>query len=254
MDYRVSDRFLEPPDGNKLAAKNEKACLMPDSWTCYEAPAGHPDVNGLPKKNNGFVTFGSFNNSCKINADVLTTWSHILRAVPNSRLMLLAKKGGHRRRMTDVIEALGVERERLLFSDYIPATDNLDQGRLLSRYHQIDIALDTFPYNGMTTTLDALWMGVPVISLVGNRNLSRAGLSILSNLGMNEFATVNTDAYVEMAVRTAKDPTSLARLRSELRGRMQASPLLDAKGFTRKLEAAFRGMWLEWCRRQGTSS
>jgi predicted O-linked N-acetylglucosamine transferase (SPINDLY family) len=101
----------------------------------------------------------------------------------------------------------------------------------------------------MTTTLDALWMGVPVVSLVGQRNLGRAGLSILSNVGLADFAVTSVDAYVESAVRAAQDTAKLARLRSELRSRMQASPLLDASGFTRKIEAAFRDMWVEWCKR-----
>ncbi len=249
MDYRISDRYLEPPHGNVLAADNEKACLLPDSWTCYEAPAGYPDVNELPAKRNGFVTFGSFNNSCKISGEVLATWGRILRAVPNSRLMLLAKQGGHRRRMTEVMETHGIAADRLIFADYLPATDNLDQGRLLSRYHQVDIALDTFPYNGMTTTLDALWMGAPVVSLIGRRSLGRAGLSLLTTVGLPRFAVETLDAYVDLATKTAQDLDGLAALRSGLRAKMQASPLIDAAGFTRKFEAALRDMWVEWCKR-----
>jgi protein O-GlcNAc transferase len=252
MDYRISDRHLEPPGGNRLAAAGEKPCLLPDSWTCYEAPAGYPEVDGPPALRQGFVTFGSFNNSCKISAEVLATWARILRAVPDSRLMLLAKQGGHRERMTDVMASHGIARERLLFADYLPATDDLDQGRLLGRYHEVDIALDTFPYNGMTTTLDALWMGVPVVSLVGRRNLGRAGLSLLSTVGLPGFAVSSVDDYVALATKTAQDLEGLAALRAGLRAKMQASPLLDAAGFTRKLEAGFRDMWVEWCKRQAT--
>jgi predicted O-linked N-acetylglucosamine transferase (SPINDLY family) len=252
MDYRISDRHLEPSASNVLAAAHEKACLLPDSWTCYEAPAGYPDVNGLPAKRNGYLTFGSFNNSCKISAEVLATWGSILRAVPNSRLMLLAKQGGHRRRMTEVMESHGITADRLVFADYHPATDNLDQGRLLSRYHQVDIALDTFPYNGMTTTLDALWMGVPVVSLVGRRSLGRAGLSLLKTVGLPRFAVESIDAYVDLATKTAQDLDDLAALRAGLRPKMQASALIDAPAFTHKLEAGLRDMWVEWCKRQGT--
>ena len=247
MDYRISDRYLEPPSGNRLADPNEKPCQLPDSWTCYEAPAGYPEVNGLPALRDGKVTFGSFNNSCKISDEVLATWSRILRATPGSRLMLLAKQGGHRRRMREVMESHGITADRLLFADYFPATDNLDQGRLLTRYHQVDIALDTFPYNGMTTTLDALWMGVPVVSLVGRRNLGRAGLSLLSTVGLPGFAAESVDAYVDLATKAAQDLDNLAALRSGLRAKMQASALLDAAGFTRKLEAGLRDMWIEWC-------
>ena len=104
----------------------------------------------------------------------------------------------------------------------------------------------------MTTTLDALWMGVPVVSLVDRRNLGRAGLSILSNVGLADFAVPSVDTYVDLAIKAAQDKPALATLRSGLRDRMRRSPLLDAQGFTRKVETAFQGMWLEWCKRQGT--
>lgn len=250
MDYRLSDVHLEPPGGNLLAATQEQAWLLPYCWTCYAPPEGYPAVNPLPAlRGDGFV-FGSLNNGCKINAEVLQVWARILKATPGSRLRLLAKPGSNRRRIRETLAGFGVAVERVLFADYIPATLNLSQGGLLKRYHDIDLALDTFPYGGMTTTLDALWMGVPVVSLVGERNLGRAGLSILSNVGLAEFATPTLDAYVALAVSLAQDHAQLAQLRAELRPRMQASPLLDAAGFTRQLEKAFRGMWLEWCQRQ----
>lgn len=253
MDYRLTDTHLEPPAGNRLAAPQEKAWLLPDCWTCYEPPAGYPGVNTPPASAGRPFTFGSLNNSCKINDEVLGAWARILLARPDAQLLLLAKQGSHRRRITEALAQRGVAPHQLRFADYLPAAPELSQGALLARYHEIDLALDTFPYGGMTTTLDALWMGVPVVSLVGARNLGRAGLSLLSNVGLQRFAADSVDAYVDLAVRTAQDPAGLARLRSELRGRMQASPLLDAEGFTRKVESAFRGMWHEWCRRQDPS-
>jgi protein O-GlcNAc transferase len=253
MEYRLTDAHLEPPAGNRIADANEKPWMIPDCWTCYEPPAGFPEVNDLPSAKGRAFTFGSLNNSCKINDEVLGAWARILRARPDARLLLLAKQGSHRRRFTEALTKLGVGPEQLRFADYLPSTPDLAQGALLARYHEIDLALDTFPYGGMTTTLDALWMGVPVVSLIGSRNLGRAGLSLLSNVGLQRFAADSVDAYVDLAVRTAQDPAGLARLRSELRGRMQASPLLDAEGFTRKVESAFRGMWHEWCRRQDPS-
>jgi protein O-GlcNAc transferase len=253
MEYRLTDAHLEPPAGNRIADANEKPWMIPDCWTCYEPPAGFPEVNDLPSAKGRPFTFGSLNNSCKINDEVLGAWARILRARPDARLLLLAKQGSHRRRFTEALTKLGVGPEQLRFADYLPSTPDLAQGALLARYHEIDLALDTFPYGGMTTTLDALWMGVPVVSLIGSRNLGRAGLSLLSNVGLQRFAADSVDAYVDLAVRTAQDPAGLARLRSELRGRMQASPLLDAEGFTRKVESAFRGMWHEWCRRQDPS-
>lgn len=252
MDYRLTDAHLEPPAGNQIADTNEKPWMIPDCWTCYEPPAGFPEVNDLPSGKGRPFTFGSLNNSCKINDEVLGAWARILRARPDARLLLLAKQGSHRRRFTEALTKLGVAPEQLCFADYLPSTPDLSQGALLARYHEIDLALDTFPYGGMTTTLDALWMGVPVVSLVGQRNLGRAGLSILSNVGLADFAAPSVDAYVDLAIKTAQDKPALAALRAGLRSKMQASPLLDARGFTQKVEAAFQGMWLEWCRRQGT--
>lgn len=251
MDWRISDRHLEPPAGNRVAVGEEKAWLHPECWTCFEPPADHPDVNPLPSAQGRPFTFGCFNNYCKINDAVLGAWSRILRAVPDARLRLLTKPGTHRRRTIEFMTSEGIDPGRILFQDYAPHTAELSQGALLGRYHDVDLALDTFPYNGMSTTLDALWMGVPVVSLVGGRNLGRAGLSLLSAAGLPQFAVPSVDAYVETAVRMAQDKSSLAGLRAGLRSRMQASPLLDAAGFTRKLEAGFRDMWVEWCRRQG---
>ncbi len=251
MDYRLTDAHLEPPAGNQLASSGEKAWLLPDCWTCYEPPAGYPEVNALPSSTGRPFTFGSLNNSCKINDEVLGAWARILLARPDARLLLLAKQGSHRRRFTEALTKLGVAPTQLSFADYVPAAPELSQGALLARYHQIDLALDTFPYGGMTTTLDALWMGVPVVSLVGRRNLGRAGLSLLSNVGLGAFAVDSVDAYVDLAIRTSNDPAALTELRAGLRERLRSSPLLDAQGFTGKVETAFRGMWLEWCRRQG---
>lgn len=252
MDYRITDGHLEPPGGNRLAAPSEKAWLMPDCWTCYEPPEDFPGVNDLPAASGKPFMFGSLNNTCKFNDTLLSAWARILHATPGSGLRLLAKKGSHRQHILDSFARKGISPERITFAEYLSATTSLSQGRLLGRYHEIDLALDTFPYGGMTTTLDALWMGVPVISLVGGRNLSRAGLSLLSNVGLAEFAVPDVEAYVATAVRLAADRKRLAELRAGLRARMQASPLLDAEGFTLKVEAAFRDMWVAWCRGQGT--
>jgi predicted O-linked N-acetylglucosamine transferase (SPINDLY family) len=247
MDYRLTDAWLEPPSGNQLAHPQEKAALLPDCWTCYEPPTGYPEVNALPSAAGKPFTYGSFNNNCKINGAVLDAWAQLLLATPGSRLQLLAKQGGHRRRFADEFARRGVDAARILFADYLPASVDLSQGALLARYHDIDVALDTFPYGGMTTTLDALWMGVPVVSLVGERNLGRAGLSLLSNVGMAELAVTDVDAYVAQAVALSREPEKLSRLRQELRPRMRSSPLLDAEGYTRKVEQAFRDMWVDWC-------
>jgi predicted O-linked N-acetylglucosamine transferase (SPINDLY family) len=251
MDYRITDALLEPPGGNLLADAAEQACLLPDCWTCYEPPAGYPEITPPPCLAGQGITFGSLNNTCKINDQVLRAWARILEAVPGSRLRLLAKQGSHRRSIVEKLSGMGVSAERISFFDYVPLTPELSQGALLHRYNEIDVALDTFPYTGMTTTLDALWMGVPVVSLVGERNLGRAGLSLLTNVGMAELAVTDVDAYVAQAIALSREPDRLARLRQELRPRMLTSPLLDAEGFTRRLEGALRDMWVAWCERQG---
>jgi protein O-GlcNAc transferase len=252
MDYRLTDAWLEPPAGNRVAHPEEQAWPLSDCWTCYEPPTGYPEVNASPAASGRPFTFGSFNNNCKINGDVLDAWAKILVATPGSRLKLLAKQGTHRRRFVDELVRRGVEAERVQFADYVPAAADLSQGGLLARYHDIDVALDTFPYGGMTTTLDALWMGVPVVSLIGERNLGRAGLSLLSNVGLSEFATKDVAGYVDATAKLAHDLPRLAGLRASLRERMRGSPLLDAEGYTRKVEKAFRDMWADWCRRQSS--
>ncbi len=246
IDYRLTDSFLEPP-GAESAASLETPFRLPDCWSCYEPPAGYPAVAGLPALRAGHITFGSFNNFCKINERVLEVWTQILRAVPGSRLVLLTKSGSHRKWAGDFLRERGVDPQRLDFHDYIAAGEGRSQGDFLRRYDAIDIALDTFPYNGMTTTCDALWMGVPVIALVGKFSLGRAGLSLLSNVGLPEMAVSSVEEYVRVAVNLAGDLPRLGSLRASLRSRMEASPLLDAGRLARNVEAAYRTMWRRWC-------
>ncbi|MGB8167959.1 MAG: tetratricopeptide repeat protein [Chthoniobacteraceae bacterium] len=248
IDYRLTDPFLEPP-GAELAASAEKPWRLPDCWSIYEPPAESPSVNELPALRTGRVTFGSFNNFCKINDRVLEVWTQILRAVDGSQLRLLTKSGGHRQWAADFLRERGIDPQRLDFHDYEPAGDARPQGGFISRYEQIDIALDTFPYNGMTTTCDALWMGVPVVALVGRFSLGRAGLSLLSNVGLPELAVATPEEYVRVAVALARDLPRLATLRATLRTRMEWSPLLDADRLVRHVEAAYRAMWRSWCER-----
>jgi predicted O-linked N-acetylglucosamine transferase (SPINDLY family) len=250
IDHWISDRFLSPP----ASAPSEKAghpFRMPHAWCCYPAPETSPEVNSLPAASTGQITFGCFNNFSKVNDRVLQLWSRILHAVPGSRLRLLTKAGAHRDRAASVMSQQGIDRQRLVFLGYEPPSPNQGASHYLQRYHQIDIALDPFPYNGMTTTCDALWMGVPVIALRGTLPIGRASFSILSNIGLPEYAAQSEDEYVQQAVSLANGHRRLAELRSTLRSRMMASPLLDAPLFARNLEAAFREMWREWCLTHG---
>ena len=245
IDYRISDPFLEPP-GGESAPSAEQPLRLPHCWSCYEPPADSPAVNELPALACGHVTFGSLNNFCKINGRVLEVWTRILEAVEGSRLVLLTKSGSHRARLAGLLSQRGIASERLDFLDYHSSTVGCSQGSYLSRYSRIDLALDTFPYNGMTTTFDALWMGVPVIALVGKLSLGRAGLSLLSNAGLSEFAVETQEEYVRRAVDLARDLPRLAALRATLRSRMENSPLLDADSLAREVEKAFRTMWRCW--------
>lgn len=251
IDYRFTDSFLEP-SATESTASSETPFRLPDCWSCYEPPAGFPAVGALPALSTGHVTFGSFNNFCKINEQVLDTWTQILRATEGSRLMLLTKSGSHRQWAASFLRERGIDPQRLDFHDYISAVEGRSQGDFLRRYEQIDVALDTFPYNGMTTTCDALWMGVPVVSLVGKVSLGRAGLSLLSNVGLPELAVSSIEEYVSVAAKLAHDLPRLTALRASLRGRMEASPLLDAERLARHVETAYREMWRRWCASDAT--
>ncbi len=246
IDYRLTDPWLEPPEGEAIPSA-EQPYGLPNIWSCYEPPEDSPAPGELPALRTGRVTFGSLNNFCKINDRVLETWAKILGAVEGSRLVLLTKSGSHRTHMADFLQQRGIAPDRLEFFDYLSSAEGRTQGSYLERYHQIDLALDTFPYNGMTTTFDALWMGVPVVSLIGQTSLGRAGLSLLTNVGLPEFAVPTTDDYVRVAIETAQDLPRLAALRATLRPRMQNSPLLDAESLARQVEDAYRDMWRKWC-------
>jgi len=171
----------------------------------------------------------------------LRLWGGVLRAVPDARLMLMAPPGRHREGLLVRLAAEGVDRDRVAFVAYRPRSD------YLRSYHDIDVGLDTFPYNGHTTSLDSLWMGVPVVSRVGATCVGRGGLSQLHNVGLAELAADSDQAFVDAAVALARDMPRLERLRRDLRGRLERSPLMAASAFTRDLEAVYRRTWGEYC-------
>jgi predicted O-linked N-acetylglucosamine transferase (SPINDLY family) len=169
--------------------------------------------------------------------------------VPDSRLVLLAKSGTHWDRAKSTLQRHGIAPDRIEFLAYQPWNPQSRPSDYLRRYDQVDIALDPFPYNGMTTTGDALWMGVPVITLTGHNATGRASFSLLSNVGLADLAAATEDGYVQIAASLAQDRPRLAGLRATLRDRLKTSPLLDVPGFTRALEAVYRDMWRRWCSR-----
>ncbi|MEP6670073.1 MAG: tetratricopeptide repeat protein [Chthoniobacter sp.] len=242
IEHRISDRYL---DGNKDAGESDHLSFI-DSFWCYDPCGVELMVNKLPAQETGTVTFGSLNDFCKINEPVLKLWARVLEKVKDSRLLLLTYAGSHRQRTLDVLAREGIAAHRIAFVEPRPRREYLEF------YHRVDIVLDPFPYNGHTTSLDALWIGVPVVSLAGERAISRAGLSQLSNLGLPELIAQSEDDYVAIATQLAGDLPRLAELRATLRGRMEASVLMDAPRFARRIEAAYRAIWQRWCVAQGS--
>jgi predicted O-linked N-acetylglucosamine transferase (SPINDLY family) len=240
VDYRLSDPFMDPPGGDE-AVYVEETLRLPDTFQLYGPPAeADVEVNELPARTNGFVTFGCLNNFFKVNDAGLGLFANVVRDVPKSRLILLAKRGRHQERTRAFFAERGVDGDRILFPDKPHGS-----ARYLSLYHDLDVALDPFPYNGHTTSCDGFWMGVPVVSLVGKAPVGRAGWSQLSNLGLTELAAHAPDEYVAIAKSLAGDLDRLAALRSTLRQRLIESPLMDAPRFARAIEAAYRQMWRE---------
>ncbi len=208
IDYRLTDPFLDPPGiGDEFYT--EQSVRLPRSFWCYDALSTEA-ISPLPAERNGYVTFGCLNNFCKVNDGVLALWAGVLSLTAHSRLILLSPPGDHRSR---VLERLRVDPARVEFVTFLP------RDHYLRLYHRIDIMLDTFPYNGHTTTLDALWMGVPAVSLVGRTPVGRAGLSILTNAGLEELSTTDAEGFVLRAVELAGDRFRLRWLRETLRPR-----------------------------------
>jgi predicted O-linked N-acetylglucosamine transferase (SPINDLY family) len=250
--YRISDRWLEAKDQLQDAGPKSQDSSAPlshpasgvyllDSFWCYDPFGTQIAVNELPATKNGFVTFGCLNSYCKINEPLLSLWAKVLGKVPASRLLVLTSEGTHRQGMLDFLEGAGVRSDRVEFLTPRPRHSYLEL------YHRLDLALDTFPYNGHTTSLDCFWMGVPVVSLAGELAVSRGGLSILHNLGLPELVGHSGDEYVQIAVALAQDLPRLANLRATLRHRLEKSVLMDGIHFTRQIETAYRTMWREWC-------
>jgi predicted O-linked N-acetylglucosamine transferase (SPINDLY family) len=239
IDYRLTDPYLDPP-GMFDALYAEESYRLTSFW-CYDPLTTEPPVNELPALKNGYVTFGCLNNFCKVNDPTLELWAKVLRTCQRSRLILLAAEGTHRQRTLDVLAHEQVAADRVTFVSPRP------RPAYLKLYHQIDVGLDTLPYNGHTTSLDSFWMGVPVVTMTGQTVVGRAGVSQLSNLGLRELIAANPEEFASIVTALAGDLPRLRTLRAGLRQRMQDSPLMDAARFTRDIEAAYRDMWRRWC-------
>ncbi len=241
MDYRITDRYADP-EGESEWRYVEKLLRLPDSLWCYRPSPDMPEVSPLPALTSGYLTFGSFNNYNKVDRESIDLWSALLREVPGSRLLMLTvPEGGARRRLLKEFAERGIEEGRLDLHGKLP------REAFLRKFHEADIALDPVNVNGGTTTCEALWMGLPVLTLTGKRFLSRAGLSILSTVGMADFAAATQQDYIRVATYLNENRELLPAIRASLRGYVAASPLTDEVNFTRHLENLYREVWRAWC-------
>jgi len=249
MDYVLGDPYALPVEFEKHFS--ETVWRMPESCLCLAVPSSSADVVELPALLAGYVTFGSFNNLAKMNDAVVATWAHILESVPNSRLLLKTKQ------LSDPVvcemtrkrfASCGIAAERLLLCSTLASRDDH-----LAMYNKVDIALDTFPYPGVTTSAEALWMGVPVLSMHGDRFMSRTASSIAFNAGLPDWIAQNEEEYIAKAVSFSTDLERLSVLRASLREQVLASPLFDAQRFAKNFENALWGMW-QACGKKSISS
>jgi protein O-GlcNAc transferase len=243
IDYRITDHVADRDDADDF--HTETLIRLPRCFLAFAAPDHAPEIEPPPVLRNGYVTFGSFNNLAKVNDKVVALWAQVLRGVPGSRLLLKASGSGDptaRQHLRGAFAAAGVDPDRIEFAAYAASAR-----AHLEVYRQVDVALDTFPYNGTTTTCEALWMGVPLVTLAGERHAARVGASLLSAAGFPAGVAERPDAYVTTARLLAEQPQLLVAARANLRADMARSPLCDAAGHARALEEAYRAVWRIWC-------
>lgn len=244
MDYRLTDRFADPPGAE--AFHSERLLYMPAPYCQWCYPGGEAlAVGDSPLTRNGYPTFGSFNNPIKITPRTLALWQRILTALPTARLCLFGIDSEATRDAIRQSFATRRQAERIELLPRLPYPD------FLAACGMVDVALDPIHFSGATTTCDVLWMGVPVVTLPGASSASRSSAAILTVLGLADFVAADESTYVEIARRWAADVPALSALRRGLRDRMQHSPLMDAAGFARAFEARLRECWVEWCARGG---
>ena len=244
MDYFIGDAHMPLPGSECLFS--ETVYRLPRPFCCYR-PSADVALAAAPSEDHTRITFGCFNNPQKITRDVVRLWAAILHLAPQACLLLKYSQledpavHGHLR---DWFLEDGMPAERVLFEDASPPVE------YLSSYSRIDVALDPFPYNGLTITLDALWMGVPVVTLAGRLAVQRAGVSVLTAMGLQGLIASNPEDYVKLALRMAGIARQSPGLRHRIREALQASPLMDEGGLVQSLEEAYREMWRSWCGRR----
>ena len=246
MDYRITDVHAEPV-GMTQHLNTETLWRLPGIFCCYQPHEHSPaQIDHPPLEDNGYITFGCFNNFTKVTDPVLAAWSKIMAQTPGSRLLLEIAGICDQKFYSDVerrIRKAGLPLERVILEARKPSNQYI-------LYNKIDIALDPFPCNGGTTSMDTLWMGVPFVTLAGAHFVSRMGVTILTNAGLPELIAQTPDEYVSIASTLANDWARLKKLRQNLRDKVSSSPLMNQETFARNIEAAYREMWIEWCSRE----
>jgi len=241
MTHRITDAYADPP-GATDHLYTERLVRMPEIYLPFAVPAEDVPVAPAPAAGRGVVTFGSFNVAAKLTPRMLALWARILCALPGSRLMILTLPEGRTcARIAASFERAGVDPARLDLRGTVP------HRAFLEAHAEVDIALDSYPYHGTTTTAHTLWMGVPLVTLAGAMHASRVGVSMLSNVGMPELIATSEEEYLRIAVELAGDPHRLQAVRAGLRGRMRTAPNMDGERYTRFLEKAYVRIWEEWC-------
>lgn len=237
MDYWITDEVLHPRDTPELTT--EKIYRLPRCWVCYQPSTRMPDVSSCPSAD-AQVVFGSFNDLSKLTPDVIATWSQVMQRLAGSRLLIMARMLDDpmtRSRLSAMFASHGIAEGRLLLRKGAP------RDQYYATYAEVDIALDPFPRTGGTTTAESLWMGVPVVTLAGQRYVERISASKLTAVGLEDLIAKNREEYIEKAVSLARDPARRVELRKNLRARMARSPLCDGKGLARAMESAYTDMW-----------
>ncbi len=247
MDYRITDDAMDP-EGAAHARYSERSLRLPDAFWCYDPLTDGPELSEPPALKNGYVTFGCFNNYWKTNPYLFGLWSRVLHAVPGSHFVLLTPNAEGERRALEAFAKEGIVAERIQF------VSRRARLQYFAGHSALDVALDTLPYSGHTTTLDGLWMGVPVVTLVGQTAAGRAGLSVMRCLGLPDLATESEAEFVDRARRLSEDLPALAKLRAGLREQLRSSVAMDGARFAKNFEAALRGAWQEWCASPGEAN
>ena len=242
IDYLVGSPYITPQDEEKHFV--EKIWRLPDITQCFTSPNFEIKVNELPALKNNFVTFGCINKLNKINDDVIKLWSKVLISVPNSKLLLKTKNLGNKLVCNNILDKFkknNIDKKRLILLG-----ESKTRKEVLQIYNKIDICLDPFPFQGNTSTCEAIWMGVPVITLKGNRFLFHFGESINANLGMQDWIANNNDKYVDIAIKFSSNLNQLSLIRKELRDKALKSPVFDHEKLANHFSKMLWGMWKEF--------